>query len=107
MKAVYSGGSGTVSLAGPATLSLAAGTRVRLYFRVDYNTNITSITTWVKKSDGTKTSNTNDISRNLKGSWNAVSITVPSSKTGTQVGVDFGTSGASPPTPLRECVPRQ
>ena len=94
LKAVYSGGSGTVSLAGPATLSLAAGTRVRLYFRVDWNTNITSITTWVKKSDGTRTSNTNDISRNLKGSWNAVSITVPSSKTGTQVGVDFGTSGA-------------
>jgi hypothetical protein len=94
LKAVYSGGSGTVSLAGPANLSLAAGIRVRLYFRLDYNTNVSSITTWVKKSDGTKTSNTNDISRNLRGSWNAVSITVPSSKTGTQVGVDFATSGA-------------
>ena len=94
LKAVYSGGSGTVRLAGPATLSLAAGKRVRIYFRLDYNTNVSSITTWVKQSDGTTTSNTDDISRHLRGSWNTVSVTVPSSKTGTQVGVDFATSGA-------------
>ncbi len=94
LKAVYSGGSGTIRLAGPTGLSLAAGTRARLYVNLDSNTNITSITTWVKKSDGTTTSNTDSISQHYKGSWNAFSITVPSSKTGTQVGVDFVTSGA-------------
>ena len=94
MKAVYSGGSGTVRVAGPTGLSLPGGTRARLYVALDRYTNITSITTWVKKSDGTTTSNTNDISRYYRGSWNAFSITVPSSNTGTQVGVDFTTNGA-------------
>ena len=94
LKAVYSGGSGTVRLAGPATLSLAGGKRVRLYFQLATNTPVSSISTWVKKSDGTTTTNTNSITTSLKGSWNAVSITVPSTKTGTQVGVDFATSGA-------------
>jgi hypothetical protein len=30
----------------------------------------------------------------LKGSWNIVTITVPAGATGTQVGVEFKTSGA-------------
>jgi len=94
LKAVYSGGSGTVRLSGPTGLSLAGGTRARLYVSLDRYTNITSITTWVKKADGTTTSNTNDISRYYRGSWNAFSITVPSSNTGTQVGIDFATTGA-------------
>jgi hypothetical protein len=94
LKAVYSGGSGTVRVAGPTGLSLPGGTRARLYVALDQYTKITSITTWVKKSDGTTTSNTNSISRYYQGSWNAFSITVPSSNTGTQVGVDFTTTGA-------------
>jgi hypothetical protein len=94
LKAVYSGGSGTVRLSGPTGQSLAGGTRARIYIALDRYTNITSITTWVKKSDGTTTSNTNDISRYYRGSWNAFSITVPSGSTGTQVGVDLATTGA-------------
>jgi hypothetical protein len=94
LKAVYSGGSGTVRVAGPTGLSLPGGTRARLYVALDRYTNITSITTWVKKADGTTTSNTNSISRYYQGAWNAFSITVPSTNTGTQVGVDFTTNGA-------------
>jgi hypothetical protein len=94
LKAVYSGGSGTVRLAGPTGQSLAGGTRARVYVALPYSTAITSITTWVKKADGTTTSNTDSISQHYRGSWNAFSITVPSSSTGTQVGVDFATSGA-------------
>ena len=94
LKVVYSGGSGTVRVAGPTGQSLSGGTRARLYVALDRYTNITSITTWVKKSDGTTTSNTNSISRYYQGSWNAFSITVPSGSTGTQVGVDFTTNGA-------------
>ena len=94
LKAVYSGGYGTVRVAGPTGQSLSGGTRARLYVALDRYTNITSITTWVKKSDGTTTSNTNSISRYYQGSWNAFSITVPSGSTGTQVGVDFTTNGS-------------
>jgi hypothetical protein len=94
LKAVYSGGSGTVRLAGPTGQSLPGGTRARVYVALPYSTAITSITTWVKKSDGTTTSNTDSISQHYRGSWNAFSITVPSSSTGTQVGVDFATTGA-------------
>jgi hypothetical protein len=94
LKAVYSGGSGTVRLSGPTGMSLAAGKRARIYVALDKNTSITSITTWVKKSDGTTTSNTDSISQHYRGAWNAFSITVPSGSTGTQVGVDFATTGA-------------
>ena len=43
LKAVYGGGSGTVRIAGPATLSLAAGKRAHLYVYLDAATNVTSI----------------------------------------------------------------
>jgi hypothetical protein len=94
LKAVYSGGSGTVRLAGPATLSLAAGKRAHLYVYLDAASNVTSIGTWVHKTNGTETKNTDSVTNHLKGSWNQFSITVPSSATGNQVGVDLTTTGA-------------
>jgi hypothetical protein len=94
LKAVYSGGSATVRIAGPATLSLPGGSRARLYLYLDAATAVTSIGTWVKKTDGTETKNTDSVTNHLKGSWNAFSISVPSSSTGRQVGIDLTTTGA-------------
>jgi len=94
LKAVYSGGAGTVRLAGPATLSLPAGARARLYVYLDSATAVTSVGTWVKKTNGTETKNSDSVTNHLKGSWNAFSISVPSSSTGSQVGIDLTTTGA-------------
>jgi hypothetical protein len=94
LKAVYSGGAGVVRLAGPATLSLPAGARARLYIHLDAASAVTSIGTWVKKTNGSETKNVDSVTNHLKGSWNAFSISVPSSSTGSQVGVDLTTTGA-------------
>jgi hypothetical protein len=94
LKIVYSGGSGTVRIAGPATLSLAAGKRARLYLHLDWSSPVSSVGTWVKKTNGTETKNTESVTDHLKGSWNAFGITVPSSSTGSQVGIDLTTTGA-------------
>src|SRR4029077_8189542 len=61
LKAVYSGGSGTVRVASPTGLSVAAGSRIRFYVVPDKNSNITSIATWVKNSDGTTTTQNDDM----------------------------------------------
>jgi len=94
LKIVYTGGAGTVRVAGPATLSLAAGKRARLYLYLDAASAVSSIGTWVKKTNGTETKNTESVTDHLKGSWNQFGISVPSSSTGSQVGVDLTTTGA-------------
>jgi len=95
LKVVYSGGSGTVRIASPATLSLAAGKRARFYLHLASSTNVTQVAAWVHKTNGTETKNTNSSSDDhLRGSWNHFSITVPSSATGNQIGLDLTTTGA-------------
>ena len=94
LKAVYSGGSATVRLASPATLSVAAGKTVKIYFHIASNSSVTSMGAWVKKADGTQTLSTDSVSRHVRGSWNTIRVTVPSGAAATQLGIDFTTSGA-------------
>jgi hypothetical protein len=94
LKGDYSGGSATIRLASPTGLSVAAGSTVRIYFSLSRDTNVSSISAWVKNAAGTVTQASDSISRHLKGSWNVVNITVPSGSSATQVGIDFATGGA-------------
>jgi hypothetical protein len=48
----------------------------------------------VKKTGGNEWKISNPVSKVLKGSWNVVTITVPAGCSGSQVGVEFQTSGA-------------
>jgi hypothetical protein len=94
LKAVYNSGATTVRMSGPSGLWLAAGTKVSFYLYLTTSSNLASINPFVKKAGGNEWMVFNDVSTVLKGSWNVVTITVPSGATGTQVGVEFRTNGA-------------
>jgi hypothetical protein len=94
LKATYNSGASTVRMSGPSGLALAAGTKVSFYLYLASNSNLTYINPFVKKAGGNEWKVSNAVSTVLKGSWNVVTITVPSGATGTQVGVEFKTSGA-------------
>jgi hypothetical protein len=94
LKATYNSGASTVRMSSPANLSLSAGTQVSFYLYLASNSNLTYINPFVKKAGGNEWKISNAVSTVLKGSWNIVTITVPAGATGTQVGVEFKTSGA-------------
>jgi len=94
LKADYASGASTVRMSSPAGLSLAAGTEVSFYLYLAADSKLYQINPFVKKAGGNEWKVTNDVSTVLKGSWNVVTITVPAGATGTQVGVEFKTSGA-------------
>ena len=94
LKATYGSGASTVRMSSPSGLSLAAGTKVSFYLYLASDSKLTSINPFVKKSGGNEWKVSNAVSKVLKGSWNIVTITVPSGCSGTQVGVEFQTSGA-------------
>jgi hypothetical protein len=94
LKATYNSGASTVRMTSPANLSLAAGTKVSFYVYLASDSKLTYINPFVKKAGGNEWKVSNPVSTVLKGSWNIVTITVPSGCSGTQVGVEFKTSGA-------------
>jgi hypothetical protein len=95
LKVSYGSGSSTLRIQGPSGLSLASGTKVSFYLYLASNSALTSINPFIKKSGGGNDSKVSNPGTNLlMGSWNVVTITVPSNFTGNQVGVEFQTNGA-------------
>jgi len=94
LKAVYNSGATTVRVSSPANLALAAGTEVSFYLYLASDSKLTYINPFVKKTGGNEWKVSNPVSSVLKGSWNIVTITVPAGSTGSQVGVEFKSSGA-------------
>jgi hypothetical protein len=97
LKADYaSTNAATLRIQGPSGLSLAAGTQVSLYAYIPYNAPVTGLNPFIKKSDGSEYKTSVPASNLLKGSWNFLSLTVPTSSTGTQVGLEVvGTGGTT------------
>jgi hypothetical protein len=94
LKATYGSGASTLRIQGPTGLSLAAGTKVSFYIYLSATSKLTEMNTFVKKQGGNEWKVTNSTTSLLKGSWNIVTITVPAGAIGSQVGVEFKTSGA-------------
>jgi len=94
LKVTYASGSSTLRMQSATTLSIAANTKVTFYLYLAADSKLTTITPWVKKNGGAESKQAVAVTSLLKGSWNAVTITVPSTVTANQVGVDFGTGGA-------------
>ena len=94
LRAQYGSGSSTLRIQGPSGLSLAAGTQVSFYVYLASNSALTSINAFVKKAGGGEAKLSTTVANLLKGTWNAVTVTVPSGATGTQVGIEYQTSGA-------------
>ena len=94
MKATYASGAGTLRVQSPSGLALPAGTKVSFYLYLASDSKLTSINPFVKKTGGNEWKVSNPVAKVLKGSWNIVTITVPASNTGSQVGVEFQTNGA-------------
>jgi len=94
LKATYASGASTVRVMSPANLAIPAGTKVSFYLYLASDSKLTSINPFVKKAGGNEWKVTNPVAKVLKGSWNIVTITVPASCSGSQVGVEFQTGGA-------------
>src|SRR4029079_14892171 len=95
LKAAYNCGASTLRIQGPTGLALAAGTKVSFYIYLSATSKLTQMNPFVKKQGGGPDFKvTNDTSKMLKGSWNVVTVTVPSGAIGSQVGVEFKTGGA-------------
>jgi hypothetical protein len=95
LKVSYTSGASTLTIQGPTGLSLAAGTQVSFYIYLAADSALTSINPFIKKAGGgNNATSATPVKNLLKGSWNVVNITVPASFTGSQVGVQFQTSGA-------------
>jgi hypothetical protein len=94
LKATYGSGASTLRMQGPTGLSLAAGTKVSFYIYLSATSKLTQMNPFVKKQGGNEWKVANDTCNLLKGSWNIVTITVPAGAIGSQVGVEFKTSGA-------------
>jgi hypothetical protein len=94
LKVTYASGSSTVRMQSDTNQSIAAGTKVTFYLQIASNTALTSVTPWVRKNGSAESKQVVSVTTLLKGSWNAVTITVPSGVTANQVGVDFTTGGA-------------
>src|SRR4029077_6170078 len=94
LKVTYNSGSSTVRIMGPSGVSIPAGTTVSFYLYVDTSTNVSWANPFVKTGSSTEGRHDHSSSNLLKGSWNVVNVPVPSRATGSQVGVEFQTSGA-------------
>jgi hypothetical protein len=94
LKINYSGGSGSVRVLGPSGLSLAAGTNVNIYLYVASDSRVSSANPFVRTGGTNETRRSRSSSTLLKGSWNVVTVSVPSGATGNQVGFEFQTDGA-------------
>ena len=70
------------------------GPRSASTFYPSANSKLTQMNPYVKKQGGNEWKVANDVTSVLKGSWNIVTITVPAGAIGSQVGVEFKTSGA-------------
>ena len=94
LKVAYTSGSSTVRIMGPSGVSIPAGTTVSFYLYVDASTNVSSANPFVRTGSSTEGRHNHPSSELLRGSWNVVNVVVPSGATGSQVGVEFQTSGA-------------
>jgi hypothetical protein len=94
LKVTYASGSSTLRMQSATTLSIAANKQVTFYLYLAADSKLTTITPWVRKNGSAETKVGVPVTNLLKGSWNAVSMTVPSTITANQVGVDFTTGGA-------------
>ena len=91
LKSSYNSGSTTARISSPSGLSIPAGTQVSFYVYLQTSSNLTSVNPFVVTNSGS-TKTTVPVSNLLQGSWNLVTVTVPSGLSGSQVGVEFQAS---------------
>jgi hypothetical protein len=94
LKVTYGSGTSTLRMQSDTNQSIAAGTKVTFYLQLASTSALTTITPWVRKNGGAENKQPVAVTSMLKGTWNAVTITVPTGVTANQVGVDFATGGA-------------
>jgi len=94
LKINYTSGSSSLRILGPSGLSLPAGTNVSIYLYVASDSKVTSANPFVRTGGSNESTHSRSSSTLLKGSWNVVTVAVPSGATGNQVGFEFQTDGA-------------